>query len=241
MKKKSFNDDKSPNYLLLSCKRVLLLFYLLFSTLVSAQIYIIGDTKIFISESTTISAPISQVKEHTSEKAKIYITKGTVIKSLEQQSSNIQIAYIPSHFPQKKQVKNKSLFVKTELPKEAKEKKKHTPKITLLFTPQKPAKKQPPPKKQAPLKIKVEQSQPQQQMPPMQRQMPQARPMPQPPMPVPLVLAWRQPCPEMCRCLSVLMVLCCCAGAIRGETWPRASWRPPTMSGCMQKTAPVRT
>lgn len=139
MKKKSFNDDKSPNYLLLSCKRVLLLFYLLFSTLVSAQIYIIGDTKIFISESTTISAPISQVKEHTSEKAKIYITKGTVIKSLEQQSSNIQIAYIPSHFPQKKQVKNKSLFVKTELPKEAKEKKKHTPKITLLFTPQKPA------------------------------------------------------------------------------------------------------
>lgn len=139
MKKKSFNDDKSPNYLLLSCKRVLLLFYLLFSTLVSAQLYIIGDTKIFISESTTISAPISQVKEHTSEKAKIYITKGTVIKSLEQQSSNIQIAYIPSHFPQKKQVKNKSLFVKTELPKEAKEKKKHTPKITLLFTPQKPA------------------------------------------------------------------------------------------------------
>lgn len=139
MKKKSFNDDKSPNYLLLSCKRVLLLFYLLFSTLVSAQLYIIGDTKIFISESTTISAPISQVKEHTSEKAKIYVTKETVIKSLEQQSSNIQIACIPSHFPQKKQVKNKSLFVKTELPKEAKEKKKHTPKITLLFTPQKPA------------------------------------------------------------------------------------------------------
>ena len=138
MKKKSFNDDKSPNYLLLSCKRVLLLFYLLFSTLVSAQLYIIGDTKIFISESTTISVPISQVKEHTSEKAKIYITKETVIKSLEQQSSNIQIAYIPSRFPQKKQVKNKSLFVKTELPKEAKEKKKHTPKITHLFTPQKP-------------------------------------------------------------------------------------------------------
>lgn len=138
MKKKSFGDDKSPNYLLLSCKRVLLLFYLLFSTLVSAQLYIIGDTKIFISESTTISAPISQVKEHTSEKAKIYITKETVIKSLEQQSSNIQIAYIPSRFPQKKQVKNKSLFVKTELPKEAKEKKKHTPKITHLFTPQKP-------------------------------------------------------------------------------------------------------
>ena len=138
MKKKSFNDDKSPNYLLLSCKRVLLLFYLLFSTLVSAQLYIIGDTKIFISESTTISAPISQVKEHTSEKAKIYVTKETVIKSLEQQSSNIQIAYIPSRFPQKKQVKNKSLFVKTELPKEAKEKKTHTPKITHLFTPQKP-------------------------------------------------------------------------------------------------------
>lgn len=138
MKKKSFGDDKSLNYLLLSCKRVLLLFYLLFSTLVSAQLYIIGDTKIFISESTTISAPISQVKEHTSEKAKIYITKETVIKSLEQQSSNIQIAYIPSRFPQKKQVKNKSLFVKTELPKEAKEKKKHTPKITHLFTPQKP-------------------------------------------------------------------------------------------------------
>lgn len=138
MKKKSFNDDKSPNYLLLSCKRVLLLFYLLFSTFVSARLYIIGDAKIFISESTTISAPISQVKEHTSEKAKIYITKETVIKSLEQQSSNIQIAYIPSRFPQKKQVKNKSLFVKTELPKEAKEKKKHTPKITHLFTPQKP-------------------------------------------------------------------------------------------------------
>ena len=127
MKKKSFNDDKSPNYLLLSCKRVLLLFYLLFSTLVSAQLYIIGDTKIFISESTTISVPISQVKEHTSEKAKIYITKETVIKSLEQQSSNIQIAYIPSRFPQKKTGKKQIFICENRTPKGGKrEKKTHT-------------------------------------------------------------------------------------------------------------------
>lgn len=112
------------NYIKAGCnipKNVFVLFLLLcvlFSSLLSAQVYIGKNTQIFIAENTTVK---NLQESETPEPGKIYITKGTTVTGLEN-AANAEITYIESPKPEK---------AKIQLAKSTPEKEKPAEKATV--------------------------------------------------------------------------------------------------------------
>ena len=98
--------------------QLFLLLCVLFSSLLSAQVYIGKNTRVFIAENTTVK---NLQESETPESGKIYITKGATVTGLEN-AANAEITYIESPKPEK---------AKIQLAKSTPEKEKPVEKATV--------------------------------------------------------------------------------------------------------------